>query len=81
MAPHDPVVRRFGKGALEAVEQFFFAMIERGKATGELPASLAPRSTAQALLGLFLGVRVLSRSGADKAALDAITVQAKVLLA
>ena len=81
VSPHDPEVRAFVKASFDEVEDFFFTMIEDAKRRGGVRKSGSSRATAQALLGLFLGLRVLTRSGADKAALKSITSQAEALLA
>ena len=80
VAPHDPEVRDFVQGIFDHVEDFFFRMIESAKRDGTLTPSPSSRATAQALLGLFLGLRVLTRSGADQAIRNAITSQARTLL-
>ena len=77
VSPHDPEIRALVKASLGKVEDFFFEMIEAAKSEGAVPRVLAPRTTAQALLGLFLGLRVLTRSGADTATLNAVISQAK----
>lgn len=81
VSPHDPEIRALVKASLGKVEDFFFEMIEAAKSEGAVPRVLAPRTTAQALLGLFLGLRVLTRSGADTATLNAVISQARRLLA
>ena len=81
VSPHDPEVRTLVKASLGKVEDFFFEMIEAAKRDGTVPRVLAPRTTAQALLGLFLGLRVLTRLGGDSAALNAVISQARRVLA
>ena len=49
-------------------------------AAGEIPAGLNAAETARALLGLFIGLRVLSRSRPEKALLRSIARQAEALL-
>lgn len=80
VAPHDPTVRRLVNAALAEVEAFFHERIAEGRASGEIPATTDAAATAQALLGLFLGLRVLARSGAAQTARDAIVRQAEALL-
>jgi len=80
LSPHDAEVRDFVDGCLQAVEGFFHAMIEAAKGEGTVRASLPSRETAQALLGLFLGLRVLTRTKPRRAAVDAITAQARSML-
>ena len=80
VAPHDPEIRAFVQAAFARVENFFCTMIASARREGTIKETISPRRTAQALLGLFLGLRVLSRSGAEGAALEAITSQARALL-
>ncbi len=81
LSPHDPEVRAFVQDSFAKVEAFFLSMIERAQRDGTIAGANASRATAQALLGLFLGLRVLTRSGAERGARDAITSQARMLLA
>jgi TetR/AcrR family transcriptional regulator, transcriptional repressor for nem operon len=80
LSPHDSEVRALVGACVRQVEQFFFAMIEAAKKQGTIRRSVASRRTAQALLGLFLGLRVLTRSNPDKTAVHAITSQARMML-
>jgi len=81
LSPHDPEVGKFVDRSLLGVETFFFSRIEAAKQDGSIPAGLDARSTAQALLGLFLGLRVLSRAKTRQTTIDAITSQARMMLA
>lgn len=81
LSPHDPEVRDFLDRCLRQVEDFFCARIEEAQREGTIRKSMAPRPTAQALLGLFLGLRVMTRSKPRKASLEAITAQASSMLA
>ncbi len=80
LSPHDPEIRQFVGGSLKAVEDFFCSMIEAGQEDGSVKSTLSARKTAQALMGLFLGLRVLTRSSANRQALDAVTEQARTML-
>jgi TetR/AcrR family transcriptional regulator, transcriptional repressor for nem operon len=80
LSPHDAEVREFVDSCLREVEEFFFSMIEAAKREGTVKKSIASRATAQALLGLFLGLRVLTRSTPRQTAIDAITSQARTML-
>ncbi len=62
------------------MEGFFRAMIEKGQAAGQIPATVDPVDTARALLSLFIGLRVLSRSRPDAALLRSVAKQAEALL-
>lgn len=80
LSPHDAEVRGFVNACVHEVEQFFFTCIEAAKKDGTVRKSMPSRQTAQVLLGLFLGLRVLARSNPDKAAFQAITSQARTML-
>ncbi|MCP4317234.1 MAG: TetR/AcrR family transcriptional regulator [Hyphomicrobiales bacterium] len=80
LSPHDDEVRDFVDEALKQVEAFFFDNIEAAKRSGSVNRSLPARPTAQALLGLFLGLRVLARSKPRNNAINAITSQARAML-
>jgi len=80
LSPHDPEVRHFVDSALREVEEFFFTQIESAKRDGSMSGSVAPRQTAQALLALFLGLRVLTRTGPNAAAAKAIVAQVETML-
>ena len=80
LSPHDPEVRDFVDASLKEVETFFASRISAAQEEGTVPSGLDKRETAQALLGLFLGLRVLTRSHPRRAALNAITSQARAML-
>ncbi|MBL6952168.1 MAG: TetR/AcrR family transcriptional regulator [Alphaproteobacteria bacterium] len=80
MSPHDREVRDFVNNCLQGVEDFFFSRIEAGKKAETVSTSESSRNTARALLGLFLGQRVLARSNADRFVADAVTRQARMML-
>ena len=66
--------------SLAAVERFFLTHIEAGQASGDINPEIEARETAQALLGLFLGLRVLTRSDAGPGAIESIVSQARTML-
>ena len=80
LSPHDPEIDRIVRDSLTALELFFRAMIERGQQDGSIRSDLHAARTAQALLGLFLGLRVLTRSRPEKALLESIGKQARAML-
>ena len=77
---HDPEIREIVRDSLVEVEQFFFSMIEQGQKDRTINSVLNPNETAQALLGLFMGLRVLSRARPEKPLLTTISKQAAMLL-
>ncbi len=53
---------------------------KQGQAEGDISEEVSPTHTARALLGLFLGLRVLARSRPEASALRSIKNQAEALL-
>ncbi len=81
LSPHDPEIAEFIRAALTHMEQKFFRkMIEKSRASGEIAKSVVPAPTARALLSLFIGLQVLSRSRPEKLLLESIAKQAEALL-
>lgn len=80
LSPHDPEIAAFVDERLRAVEDFFRDRIRDGRDSRAMPPRVKPRSSAQALLSLFLGLRVLTRSSGRPAATDAILEQVRAML-
>ncbi len=80
LSPHDEEIAGIVGHGLAEMEAFFRAKIEEGQAMGEVPARVAPTETARALLGLFIGLRVLSRSRPEAPLLRSIAKQAEALV-
>jgi TetR/AcrR family transcriptional repressor of nem operon len=80
LAPHDAGVSQIVGQSFAEMEAFFRRMIEKGRTAGEIPARVDPVETARALLGLFIGLRVLSRSRPEETLLRSIARQAEALL-
>lgn len=80
MSPHDADVRDLVDSSLRGVVDFFVSMIKAAQRDGSVRNDLDARQTAQALLGLFLGLRVLARSKPNQAAVKAITLQVSKML-
>lgn len=79
LAPRDRDVAKIVNRAFDETRAFFQSTIERGQSSGEIRRNLDPKGTAQALLGLLLGMRVLARAGSSDA-VRAIASQAVALL-
>ena len=75
-----PEVAEVVKGSLDDIERFFAEMIERGKKAGQIPATINPEETAQALLSMLVGLRLLSRGVAGIPALESIRAGALRLI-
>ena len=81
LSPHDKEAAEIVRVALTYMEkQFFQKLIEKGRAIGEISKSVIPTHTARALLSLFIGLRVLSRSRPERLLLESIANQAESLL-
>ena len=81
LSPHDPEVAEFVRTAFTHMEQKFFRkMIDKGRAGGEIAKSVVPAPTARALLSLYIGLIVLSRSRPEKLLLESIVKQAETLI-
>ena len=80
LSPHDAEIAAIVSHGLAAMETFFRDMIERGQAAAEIPSHVVPVETARALLSLFIGLRVLSRSRPERPLLRAVAKQAEALL-
>ncbi len=80
LSPHDEEVAAVVAKGIGDMEAFFRRMIEVGQEAGEIPARIDAVETARALLSLFIGLRVLSRSRPEEALLRSVARQAEVLL-
>ena len=80
LSPHDPEIERIISASLEEVERFFRIRIEAAQKEGTIRPDLPASETAQLLFGLFLGLRVITRSRPDKALMTTMVKQAEVLL-
>ena len=81
MPGSDPEIARLVEGAVLDLEERFRDAIERGQSAGEIAESVDAVQTARALLGLYLGLYVLDRSGtASRSVLEAVARQARALL-
>lgn len=81
LSPHDAEISAIVDNGLAEMEAFFRDMIEQGQTAGEIPAHVAPVDTARGLLGLFVGLRVLSRSRPEESLLQSVASQAMAMLA
>jgi TetR/AcrR family transcriptional repressor of nem operon len=77
LSPHDAEIDGIVRASFTEVEGFFHNCIEDGQAAGEIDRSIDPSETARALLGLFIGLRVLMRSRPEPGVMTAIVAQAK----
>lgn len=80
MSPHDDEIAQYVDSRIAEVENFFHDCVVAAQAEGTIRAKLDARGTAQALLGLMIGVRVLTRAKPHKAAVAAILTQVHTML-
>ncbi|MEE4188759.1 MAG: TetR/AcrR family transcriptional regulator [Roseobacter sp.] len=67
-----PEVAEVVRGSFADIEAFFAETIEKGQLAGQIPQSVAPQKTAQALLSMLVGLRLLARGAAGVPALESI---------
>ncbi|MCP5080891.1 MAG: TetR/AcrR family transcriptional regulator [Alphaproteobacteria bacterium] len=80
LSPHDPEICAFVAKCFREVEGFFFEKIKLSRKLDQHTGSGDARQKAKALLTLLLGLRVLTRSGADPETLNAVVSQAEAVL-
>jgi TetR/AcrR family transcriptional repressor of nem operon len=80
MAPDDAELAQIVLGSLGHVEDFFFDRVRQAQADGTVSARADASALAKALLGLFVGLRVVARCKAGQATRDAIVGQAGAML-
>ena len=81
LSPHDDEIAGIVAQGLAEMEAFFRGRIEAGQRAGEIPDTVEAGEAARALLGLFIGLRVLSRSRPEPALLRSLRHQAEALIA
>lgn len=77
VAPHDAEIAGIVNSALQEVEGFFRECISDAAAEGTIRADIDAHGTARILLGLLLGMRVLTRATRHEAAIAAILSQVR----
>ncbi len=80
-AQHNEAARKVVTDAFKELTDFFERLIERGQTRGDIPHSVEPAATANALLSFLVGIRVLGRGVVDRAALQQMAEAAKGLVA
>nr|WP_269745609.1 TetR/AcrR family transcriptional regulator [Sphingomonas sp. Y57] len=81
VAPHDAGIQRDVAAALRRIESFFERMIRAGQADCSIDSSAAPEDLASHLLGVLMGLRVLSRVRPEPGSLRALVQVALTALA
>jgi TetR/AcrR family transcriptional regulator, transcriptional repressor for nem operon len=80
VAPHDAAIGRVVANYLGELRAFFHRNLEAARAAGLVSRQTDPEELSGHLLGVVLGVRVLARTGADRAQLEAVARPALRLL-
>jgi TetR/AcrR family transcriptional repressor of nem operon len=65
MPNHDEDVQEIVRGALDNLEEFFLALVQRGKDQGRIPETIVAEDAARSLVSLTVGIRVLARGAFD----------------
>ena len=81
VAPHDAEIGRVIAGCFAELRAFFRRNLEAARAAHQVPRQTDLDELAGHLLGVVLGLRVLARTGANRAQLDAVARPALRLLA
>jgi TetR/AcrR family transcriptional regulator, transcriptional repressor for nem operon len=72
VAPHDPDLRQVVAEGLAKVEAFFRRCVAAGQQSGTIPTVQTADDLARHLLAVLLGLRVLARSGPERALLEGL---------
>ena len=75
-----PEAAKLVRASLDQIKEFFADMIVEGQKQAQISPSVDAEATAQGLLSLFVGMRVLSRGGVEVEVFDAIKASAMQLL-
>lgn len=66
MAPHDKEMSDLVSKGQNIMRKFFKDLIKKGQVTGEISSKINATDTSELLLGLLIGVRVLTRNNPTK---------------
>ena len=80
VAPHDAAIGRVVADYLDELRAFFRRNLAAARAARRVPQQADPDELAGHLLGVVLGIRVLARTGVDRAQLEAVARPALRLL-
>ncbi len=79
-AQHTEAAREVVTAAFKELTDFFERLIARGQTRGDIPETVEPVATANALLSFLVGIRVLGRGVVEQAALEQMADSAKSLI-
>lgn len=80
VAPHDAQISKVVAGYLDEIRDFFRRSLAAARKSGQLPRRFDIETVSTHLLGVVIAVRVLARTGAKRAALEAVAAPALALL-
>lgn len=80
VAPHDAGIQRDVATVLHRIERFFLDAIRAGQDDGSISTAFAAQDLASHLLGVLMGLRVLSRVRPEATSLRALVTLALALL-
>lgn len=72
LAPHNSEIAEIVNANMQDVEDALFRLIKKGQEAGQFSNSHSPRSLARFIFNAISGLRVASKSGADKKVFDDI---------
>ncbi|MFG1378233.1 TetR/AcrR family transcriptional regulator [Xanthobacter autotrophicus] len=72
LGPHDPELRAAASRTLGEIEGFFRRRVAAGQENGTIAAGQSAEDLARMLLGVLLGIRVLSRIRPERALLEGV---------
>jgi len=81
MAPHDPEIAEVVEANMRRVEAFFLDCLHRAEAQGNLAPDLCVTDTAKVLLGMRVGLLVITRANPHNPAVAPILQQVREILA
>ncbi|WP_294609447.1 TetR/AcrR family transcriptional regulator [uncultured Roseovarius sp.] len=81
VAPHDPEIAALVEASMGQVEGFFLECLHRADQQGTLALGLRPGDTAKVLMGMMVGLLVITRASPQSPAVAPILQQVREILA
>ncbi len=81
VAPHDPEIAELVEASMGQVEHFFLECLQMAEAQGSLAKGLRPADTAKVLMGMMVGLLVITRASPQSPAVAPILRQVREILA
>ncbi len=81
VAPHDPEIAVLVEASIAQVEVFFLEALQKAEALGTLTPGLRPGDTAKVLLGMMVGLLVITRTNPQSPAVAPTLQQVREILA